>query len=59
MAVSSDITPDFGRDISVPYLLGMAKVKGTVKILLDINRVLDASELKTIKTLLEQQEITV
>jgi purine-binding chemotaxis protein CheW len=52
-------TPDFGRDISVPYLLGMAKVKGTVKILLDINRVLDAAELKTIKTLLEEQEITV
>jgi purine-binding chemotaxis protein CheW len=52
-------TPDFGRDISVPYLLGMAKVKGTVKILLDINRVLDATELKTIKTLLEEQEITV
>ncbi len=49
-------TPDFGRDISVPYLLGMAKVKGTVKILLDINRVLDATDLKAIKALLEQQE---
>jgi purine-binding chemotaxis protein CheW len=32
-------TPDFGAKISTEYLLGMAKVKGQVKTLLDIDRV--------------------
>ena len=32
-------TPDFGAKISTEYLLGMAKVKGAVKTLLDIDRV--------------------
>jgi len=32
-------TPDFGASISTEYLLGMAKVKGQVKTLLDIDRV--------------------
>ena len=32
-------TPDFGSTISTEYLLGMAKVKGAVKTLLDIDRV--------------------
>lgn len=43
---ASDIenTPDFGSGVAIPYLLGMAKVKGKVKILLDINRVLSAQE---------------
>jgi purine-binding chemotaxis protein CheW len=29
-------TPDFGNGVATPFLLGMAKVKGNVKILLDI-----------------------
>lgn len=33
-------TPDFGSDFTAPFILGMAKVKGNVKILLDIDRVL-------------------
>jgi purine-binding chemotaxis protein CheW len=37
-------TPDFGGGIALPYLLGMAKIKGKVKILLDINHVLSAQE---------------
>jgi purine-binding chemotaxis protein CheW len=37
-------TPDFGRGVATPYLLGMAKIKGAVKILLDINMVMTASE---------------
>jgi purine-binding chemotaxis protein CheW len=37
-------TPDFGAGFSTPYILGMAKVKGTVKILLDIDRVVTVSE---------------
>lgn len=33
-------TPDFGEQVSTDYMKGMAKVKGTVKILLDLDRVL-------------------
>jgi purine-binding chemotaxis protein CheW len=33
-------TPDFGNGVDTPYLLGMAKVKDEVKILLDIDQVL-------------------
>ena len=32
-------TPDFGTKVSTEYILGMAKVKGEVKTLLDIDRV--------------------
>lgn len=37
----SDIedTPDFGGGVPTPYLLGMAKIKDRVKILLDIDQV--------------------
>jgi purine-binding chemotaxis protein CheW len=38
-------TPDFGEDIGSRYLLGMAKAKGKVKILLDIDKVLSVQEL--------------
>ena len=38
-------TPDFGEQIAGDYLLGMAKVKGKVKILLDIDRVLSTQEI--------------
>jgi purine-binding chemotaxis protein CheW len=50
----SDIedTPDFGRGVVTPYLLGMAKIKGKVKILLDINRVLTSQELEGLETVL-------
>jgi purine-binding chemotaxis protein CheW len=37
-------TPDFGSGRATPYLLGMAKVKGKVKILLDIDRVVKSGE---------------
>jgi purine-binding chemotaxis protein CheW len=44
----SDIenTPDFGNGVATPYLLGMAKIKGKVKILLDIDMVLSAQEMQ-------------
>jgi purine-binding chemotaxis protein CheW len=45
-------TPDFGHDASTDYLLGMAKVKGKVKILLDISRVLTTQELDGLKSVL-------
>lgn len=50
---ASDIedTPDFGRGIATPYLLGLAKVKGKVKILLDIGQALSHDELSGIATL--------
>ncbi|MBI4889290.1 MAG: purine-binding chemotaxis protein CheW [Acidobacteria bacterium] len=38
-------TPEFGDDVRIPYILGMAKVKGRVKILLDIDEVLTRQEL--------------
>jgi purine-binding chemotaxis protein CheW len=37
-------TPDFGHGADSPYLLGMAKVKGKVKILVDIQQVLSSSD---------------
>jgi purine-binding chemotaxis protein CheW len=44
---TSDIedTPDFGPGVDIPYLIGMAKTKGKVKILLDIDQVLASDEL--------------
>ena len=38
-------TPDFGIDGATPYVRGMAKVKGRVKILLDIDQVLNGHQL--------------
>ncbi|MBL9168492.1 MAG: purine-binding chemotaxis protein CheW [Verrucomicrobiales bacterium] len=38
-------TPDFGSTLDTEYILGMAKVKGAVKTLLDIDRVVAAETL--------------
>ena len=46
-------TPDFGEGVSTPYILGMAKSKGKVKILLDIDRVLQAQEIDGLKSMLQ------
>lgn len=45
--VAADIenTPDFGHGVANAYLLGMAKVKDKVKILLDIDQVMTSQEL--------------
>jgi purine-binding chemotaxis protein CheW len=45
-------TPDFGSQLTTPFILGMAKVKGKVKILLDIDRVVNASEISGFGSLL-------
>jgi len=37
-------TPTFGTKLDTEYILGMAKMEGTVKILLEIDRVLGAEE---------------
>jgi purine-binding chemotaxis protein CheW len=44
---ASDIedTPDFGSRLTTPFILGMAKLKGKVKILLDIDRVVNNQEI--------------
>ena len=41
-------TPDFGTTIGTEYLLGMAKVKGAVKTLLDIDRVVAPDQMQSI-----------
>ena len=41
-------TPSFGSNISTEFILGMGKVNGNVKILLDIDKVLSSSELNII-----------
>jgi purine-binding chemotaxis protein CheW len=46
-------TPDFGDGAATPYILGMAKSKGKVKILLDIDRVLQAQEIDGLKSMLQ------
>jgi purine-binding chemotaxis protein CheW len=45
-------TPDFGESVNGGYLLGMAKTKGKVKILLDIDRVLSCQELHHLSDML-------
>ena len=40
-------SPDFGRETSASYVQGMAKSKGKVKILLDIDRVLSTQEVSS------------
>jgi purine-binding chemotaxis protein CheW len=44
-------TLDFGAGASTSYLLGMAKVKGKVKILLDIDQVLSGQEIRGLDAL--------
>jgi len=41
-------TPDFGTAVDTSYLLGMAKVKGQVKTLLDIDRVVAPETLQSL-----------
>jgi len=38
-------TPSFGTNLDTKYILGMAKVEGGVKILLDIDRILSTAEI--------------
>jgi len=49
-------TPDFGSDIQTGYILGMAKIKGKVIILLDINEVLTSQEIRGLEAVLEQSQ---
>ncbi|MBW1958250.1 MAG: purine-binding chemotaxis protein CheW [Deltaproteobacteria bacterium] len=42
-------TPTFGARLNTDYILGMAKMEGGVKILLDIDRVLKAEEVEMLE----------
>ena len=42
-------TPTFGTKLNTDYILGMAKIEGGVKILLDIDRVLSEEEIGALK----------
>lgn len=52
---ASDVedTPDFGSGVETQGLLGMAKIKGKVKILLDIDHVLTAQDLTSLQAALQ------
>jgi purine-binding chemotaxis protein CheW len=52
-AADIEDTPDFGHGVVTPYLLGMAKTKGKVKILLDIDQVLNTQELQGLDALMQ------
>jgi purine-binding chemotaxis protein CheW len=47
--------PDFGAEMTLPHILGMAKVKGRVKILLDIDRVLTSQEVSSLAMMPDMQ----
>ena len=49
-------TPSFGVDVNTEYLLGLAKGDGRVRLLLDIDRVLSASEADTAQAVLAGAE---
>lgn len=53
---ASDIeeTPNFGSQIAVDYILGMAKVKGVVKVLLDIDRVVRGETMQGLSAVMAQ-----
>ncbi|MFO7985842.1 MAG: chemotaxis protein CheW [Desulfatiglandaceae bacterium] len=42
-------TPTFGTKLNTQYILGMAKMEGSVKILLDIDRVLRSEEIAALE----------
>ncbi len=43
-------TPTFGTSLNTAYILGMAKMEGGVKILLDIDRVLNEEEITALES---------
>ncbi|HTR38583.1 MAG TPA: chemotaxis protein CheW [Bryobacteraceae bacterium] len=50
-AADIENTPDFGSTVDTPYILGMAKSKGRVRILLDIDSALSAHDLRGLEGL--------
>ena len=50
-ALEIEDTPNFGSHLNTDYILGMAKVGGGVKILLDIDKVLGSEEVAVMATI--------
>jgi len=50
-------TPYFGTNIDTDFILGMAKVDGKVKILLDVNKVLTTEEVKILKKMQKDENV--
>jgi purine-binding chemotaxis protein CheW len=48
-ADSIEETPSFGSSINTDFILGMGKMNGNVKILLDIDKVLSVQELNDLQ----------
>ena len=44
-----EATPTFGTNLNTEYILGMAKMEGGVKILLEIDKVLNSEELAVLQ----------
>jgi purine-binding chemotaxis protein CheW len=53
-AADIEDTPAFGTRLNTEFILGMAKVGGGIKILLDIDRVLSIEEIKMVNTVAEK-----
>ncbi|HAM72150.1 MAG TPA: chemotaxis protein CheW [Verrucomicrobiales bacterium] len=49
-AADIEPTPDFGVSVDTSYMLGVAKVRGTVKTLLNIDRVISTDVIQEIRT---------
>ncbi len=47
-SIDIEDTPNFGTNLDATYILGMAKIEGGVKILLDIDQVLSADEVSSV-----------
>ena len=55
---SIEQTPSFGVKLNTNYILGMGKVQGKVKILLDIDKVLTSEELVMIDAIKTRETVT-
>ncbi len=47
-AADVEDTPSFGEGVTIPYVMGLAKLKGKVKILLDIDQVMTTRDLASL-----------
>jgi len=54
-AESIEEAPDFGSSVDTEFILGMGKVNGAVKILLDIDKVLTSDDLRSLRAAAGQE----
>ena len=53
-----DAAPEFGTALNTNFILGIGIVKGSVKILLDLDKVLNESEVHTVESIARSQNAT-